>query len=151
MSIGEVTDDDDGNSLSLSTQDEQHLKARVSFRDEELGLSPRHLVTKIYHRPHTTKKEKSLLWYSPQDLKKFRLVEQIHVQRMIKLERRMKGSMATVKSSEQKKVSQSGGNVVDTDTDTMKDEEKSFLDQSIRPTPQQKVKISYESHLSTGS
>lgn len=85
--------------------------------------------------------------HSPQDLKKFRLVEQIHVQRMIKLERRMKGSMATVKSSEQKKVSQSGGNVVDTDTDTMKDEEKSFLDQSIRPTPQQKVKISYESHL----
>ena len=85
MTIGEVTDDDDGNSLSLSSlddctpQDEQHSKARVSFRDEELGLSPRHLVTKIYHRPHTTKEEKSLLWYSPQDLKKFRLVEQIHV------------------------------------------------------------------------
>ena len=76
--------------------------------------------------------------HSPQDLKKFRLVEQIHVQRMIKLERRMKGSMATVKSSEQKKVSQSGGNVVDTDTDTMKDEEKSFLDQSIRPSGRSK-------------
>ena len=131
-----------------TTQDEQHLKARVSFRDEELGLSPRHLVTKIYHCPHTTKEEKSLLWYSPQDLKKFRLVEQIHVQRMIKLERRMKGSMATVKSSEQKKVSQSGGNVVDTDTDTMKDEEKSFLDQSIRPSRRSKSRTRV---ISTGS
>ena len=86
--------------------------------------------------------------HSPQDLKKFRLVEQIHVQRMIKLERRMKGSMATVKSSEQKKVSQSGGNVVDTDTDTMKDEEKSFLDQSIRPSRRSKSRTRV---ISTGS
>ena len=81
-------------------------------------------------------------------MKKFRLVEQIHVQRMIKLERRMKGSMATVKSSEQKKVSQSGGNVVDTDTDTMKDEEKSFLDQSIRPSRRSKSRTRV---ISTGS
>jgi len=81
-------------------------------------------------------------------LKKFRLVEQIHVQRMIKLERRMKGSMATVKSSEQKKVSQAGGNAADTDTDTMKDEEKSFLDQSIRPSRRSKSRTRV---ITTGS
>ena len=45
----------------------------VSFRDEELGLTPRHVVTEIHYRPRTSEEEKDELYYNSQD---FRIFEQ---------------------------------------------------------------------------
>lgn len=42
-------------------------KRRVSFRDEELGLTPRHVVTQTHYRPRTADEEKSELYYNSHD------------------------------------------------------------------------------------
>lgn len=39
----------------------------VTFLDEELGLTPRHIVTDVYYRPHTSMKEKRKLYYCSKD------------------------------------------------------------------------------------
>lgn len=50
--------------------DNSHTRAgarhSVSFIDEELGLTPRHIVTQIHYRPRTTDEEKDKLYYNRQ-------------------------------------------------------------------------------------
>mmetsp|Transcript_26461 Transcript_26461/g.41777 ORF Transcript_26461/g.41777 Transcript_26461/m.41777 type:complete len:266 (+) Transcript_26461:48-845(+) len=49
--------------------------SRVSFIDEELGLTPRHVVTHVYYRPRTTRDEKRKLFYSIRDFDIFKQEE----------------------------------------------------------------------------
>lgn len=54
--------------------------SRVSFVDEERGLTPRHVVTEVHYRPRTTRREKSELYYRRKDFAVFEkedLYEQI--------------------------------------------------------------------------
>jgi hypothetical protein len=41
---------------------------RVTFRDEELGRTPRHVVTQIHERPRTTEEDKSRLFYNSKEI-----------------------------------------------------------------------------------
>mmetsp|Transcript_450 Transcript_450/g.642 ORF Transcript_450/g.642 Transcript_450/m.642 type:complete len:197 (+) Transcript_450:87-677(+) len=49
--------------------------SRVSFIDEELGLTPRHVVTHISYRPRTTREEIRKLFYSSHDFYIFKQEE----------------------------------------------------------------------------
>ena len=40
---------------------------QVSFIDEELGLTPRHVVTEIHHRPRTADEDRDELYYTARD------------------------------------------------------------------------------------
>ena len=53
---------------------------QVSFIDEELGLTPRHVVTEIHHRPRTADEDRHELYYTARDFymfKKQKLYESI--------------------------------------------------------------------------
>ncbi len=39
----------------------------VSFIDEELGLTPRHVVTEVHHRPRTADEDRDELYYTARD------------------------------------------------------------------------------------
>lgn len=56
---------------------------RVTFLDEELGLTPRHLVTETYFRPLTSKTEKKMMYYCSRD---FILFEREHMYEKIEAE-----------------------------------------------------------------
>ena len=99
MSIEDVYADDassqsslDGNQHPTHISHDENARARVSFRDEELGLNPCHIVTNYYWRPRTTNEEKSLLYYNPQDFAKFKR-EEMYIQHMIRMRQRMKENM----------------------------------------------------------
>ena len=55
------------NSKYSSTRSSTTTSCRVSFLDEELGLTPRHVVTQIHYRPRTTDDEKHDLYYNGHD------------------------------------------------------------------------------------
>lgn len=55
----------------------------VTFLDEELGLTPRYLVTETYYRPRTSEKEKKTMYYSSKD---FILFETEHMYETIEAE-----------------------------------------------------------------
>ena len=137
MSIEEVYADDnssqsslDGNQHPISQPQDVNARARVSFRDEELGLNPCHIVTNYYWRPRTTDAEKNLLYYNPQDFAKFKREEK-YIQHMIGMRQRMKENMTVM--SRQKEEGQADD----------------FLDESIRP--RRSSKCSAVSIVTTGS
>jgi len=53
---------------SDTTNDISLDQRKVSFRDQKLGLTPRHVVTDIHHRPRTTEDEKQKLFYNLEDI-----------------------------------------------------------------------------------
>lgn len=55
----------------------------VSFLDEELGLTPRHIVTEVHYRPRTSTKEKKTMHYCTKD---FVLFERDHMYEKIEAE-----------------------------------------------------------------
>ena len=129
MSIEEIYADDassqsslDGNQHPISQPQDVNARARVSFRDEELGLNPCHIVTNYYWRPRTTNEEKSLLYYNPQDFAKFKR-EEMYIQHMIRMRQRMKENM-TVMSRQEEEGHAVVNNVRFDD----------FLDESMRPS-----------------
>ena len=63
-------DDDDSIDmprLSKSSTTGSSKPRQVSFLDEELGLTPRHLITSINYRPKTSDIEKDSLYYTNRD------------------------------------------------------------------------------------
>ena len=56
---------------------------RVSFLDEELGLTPRYVVTDTYLRPRTSNEEKKSMFYSARD---FTLFEREHMYEKVEAE-----------------------------------------------------------------
>mmetsp|Transcript_17432 Transcript_17432/g.36532 ORF Transcript_17432/g.36532 Transcript_17432/m.36532 type:complete len:217 (+) Transcript_17432:136-786(+) len=78
-----------------SSSSRESVSSRVSFIDEELGLTPRHVVTQIHYRPQTTDDEKREQYYSRRDFDIFEqeeLYEKIEneIQEIKKLEEQQK-------------------------------------------------------------
>lgn len=84
---------------------------QVSFLDEELGLTPRHLITSTHYRPLTTLEEKDTLYYNNRDFDRFDQEELYE-----KIEREIEEIERLKKESE----GGSGTKVVVTVTDEMK-------------------------------
>ena len=62
-SADDVEDDDSTESPRTS----RSSRGQVSFLDEELGLTPRHLITSVAYRPKTSALEKETLYYNNRD------------------------------------------------------------------------------------
>ena len=86
---------------------------RVTFLDEELGLTPRHIVTETHYRPRTSIEEKKTLYYCSKD---FILFERDHLYEKVEAE---------IKAIERQKKKEQDGDVTSEDEDS---EEKEAMD-----------------------
>jgi hypothetical protein len=97
--------------LSLQTLDSRSnspLHRQVSFLDEELGLTPRHVITETHYRPRTTEEERHELYYNSND---FNIFEQEDIYEKIEAE--------IQQIEEQKRLADEGGELIVTAADGM--------------------------------
>jgi len=89
----------------VSTKRSSTSRPHVTFLDEELGLTPRHVVTDVHYRPRTKIEERRTLYYCSKD---FILFEKEHMYEKIEAEiqaierqkRREQGELSDVSDDE---------------------------------------------------
>ena len=89
----------------VSTKRSSTSRPHVTFLDEELGLTPRHVVTDVHYRPRTKIEERRTLYYCSKD---FILFEKEHMYEKIEAEiqaierqkRREQGDLSDVSDDE---------------------------------------------------
>ncbi len=89
----------------VSTKRSSISRPGVTFLDEELGLTPRHVVTDVHYRPRTKMEERRTLYYCSKD---FILFEKEHMYEKIESEiqaierqkRREQGELSDVSDDE---------------------------------------------------